>query len=240
VTRHSQILIAYNNEPSIERCLRSASFANEAVAIDGGITDKSAAIAASCGARVVAPDWPGFGLQKNRALQAATGDWVLSLDADEWIEPPLAAELTVTIAGADTADQMPRRSSFCGVSVNHCDWWSDYVLRLFRRLPTLSFTIASSTVGSGASPSRSTMRQSSMPLRRRKRSSTTRWPGQVIWPKAAIRPADSAPRFTPPAPSRGTFILQAGFLDGVTGWREANYNRRYAYRKWQALRSMRQ
>ena len=81
-------------------------------------------------------DWPGFGPQKNRALDLATGDWVLSLDADEWLTEASAAEIRSAIASANqgvAAYRLPRRSSFCGRLMRHSGWWPDHVVRLFRR-----------------------------------------------------------------------------------------------------------
>ncbi len=80
-------------------------------------------------------DWPGFGAQKNRALELATGDWVLSLDADEWVTPELRAEIEHAIGapGNLAAFRMPRLSSYCGRFMRHSGWWPDYVTRVFRR-----------------------------------------------------------------------------------------------------------
>ena len=113
--RLSLIVITKNEAAAIARCLRSADFADEIVVLDSASADKTAEIARSLGARViVSADWPGFGPQKNRALREASGDWVLSLDADEWIEPALAAEIKAAIARADAADgyEIPRHSRF--------------------------------------------------------------------------------------------------------------------------------
>jgi glycosyltransferase involved in cell wall biosynthesis len=79
-------------------------------------------------------DWPGFGAQKNRALDLATGDWVLSLDVDEYLSPELAEEVQRTIS-APAADvySLPRLSSYCGRPMRHSGWWPDHVERLFRR-----------------------------------------------------------------------------------------------------------
>ena len=119
----------------IERCLRSVAFADALVVVDSGSTDDTVKVAEACGARVVTTvDWPGFGAQKNRALALAESDWVLSLDADEWLETEAASEVRAAIARGDAdAYELPRRSRFCGQVVRHCGWSPDYVCRLFRR-----------------------------------------------------------------------------------------------------------
>lgn len=134
--RLSLIIIARDEEASIGRCLSSVSFADEIIVVENESTDKTVDIARQFGARVIsAPDWKGFGVQKNRALEAATGDWVLSLDADEWVGEELAAEIKAVIAAPNGIDgyEIPRRNRFCGRIILHCGWHPDYVTRLFRR-----------------------------------------------------------------------------------------------------------
>ena len=83
--RLSVILITKNEAHNIEDCLRSVQgLADEIVVVDSGSSDGTVEIAQRLGAQVtVTADWPGFGVQKGRALARATGQWVLSLDADE-------------------------------------------------------------------------------------------------------------------------------------------------------------
>lgn len=133
--RLSAIIIAKNEAAHIADCLDSLVFCDERVVLDGGSADDTVALAQAHGARVVsAPDWQGFGPQKNLALSQATGDWVLSLDADERVSPALADEIgnAITEARAD-GYEMPRRSSFCGRMMRYSGWHPDFVLRLFRR-----------------------------------------------------------------------------------------------------------
>ena len=136
VTTVSAIVIVRNNERMIARCIESLRWADEIVVVDSGSRDRTPDICRSLGAQVhVTSDWPGHGPQKNRALDRATCDWVVSVDSDEWITPALQAEIVRTIAQADALNgyAMPRRSSFCGRPMQHSGWWPDYVLRLFRR-----------------------------------------------------------------------------------------------------------
>ncbi|HEX4984463.1 MAG TPA: glycosyltransferase family 2 protein [Burkholderiales bacterium] len=131
----SVVIIARNEQASIARCLESVAWADEVVVLDSGSTDDTVRICREHGARVHETDWPGFGPQKNRALGCATGDWVLSLDADEWVTPALRDEIvrTVSRSGDVRAYRMPRSSSFCGRFMRHSGWWPDHVVRLFRR-----------------------------------------------------------------------------------------------------------
>ena len=104
--------------------------------LDSGSTDGTLEVARELATTVrQTADWPGHGPQKNRALDLATGDWVLSLDSDEWVTPELRAELEAAMAVPDdrAAFALPRRSSFCGRFMRHSGWWPDYVTRLWRR-----------------------------------------------------------------------------------------------------------
>lgn len=131
----SIILITKNESINLVACLSTLSFAQEWIVVDSGSTDSTVEIARRFGASVlITQDWPGFGKQKNRALDLATGDWVLSIDADERVTPELAAEIQMAIStsSADIFD-IPRRTSFCGQWIDHCGWSPDRVARLFRR-----------------------------------------------------------------------------------------------------------
>jgi glycosyltransferase involved in cell wall biosynthesis len=131
----SVIVITRNESARIAACLESVAFAGERVVVDSGSTDDTVAIARSMGARVVeTADWPGFGPQKNRALDLATGDWVFSIDADERVTPRLREEIEAAVAkGAFAAYTVGRRSSYCGQYMNHSGWYPDRVVRLVRR-----------------------------------------------------------------------------------------------------------
>jgi glycosyltransferase involved in cell wall biosynthesis len=134
--RLSVIVITRNEQQAIARCLESVRFADELVVLDSGSTDRTVEICESLGARVVTtPDWPGFGPQKNRAAAFATGDWLLSIDADEWVSPELADDIRRAVGSANSvvAYELPRLSSFCGRSIRHAGWWPDNIVRLFRR-----------------------------------------------------------------------------------------------------------
>lgn len=132
----SVILITKNEEANLKDCLESISFANEIIVVDSQSSDKTIEIAQSFGAKVeITNDWPGFGPQKNRALNLATQDWVLSIDADERVTPELKDEILAVINGISSADcyAIPRLSWYCGRFIKHSGWYPDYVDRLFKR-----------------------------------------------------------------------------------------------------------
>ena len=144
----SVIVIAKDEEASIARTLRSVAFADEIVVVDSGSTDRTVDIAREHGAKVtVTADWPGFGPQKNRALDLATGDWVLSLDADEWLtaesrrrdpacrraatrrtSPPIGCRAARASADASCATRAGGRTTSCGCSAAAARRFSDDVV----------------------------------------------------------------------------------------------------------------
>lgn len=134
-TRLSVAIITLNEERNLAECLASVAFADEIVVVDGGSHDRSCEIARAAGARVIeAPDWQGFGVQKNRAIAACSGDWVLSIDADERVPPKLRDEIQTALSNsAFDVYEIPRSSYYCGRFMRHSGWWPDHVRRLFRR-----------------------------------------------------------------------------------------------------------
>ncbi|WP_230311684.1 glycosyltransferase family 2 protein, partial [Legionella pneumophila] len=99
----SVIIITKNEEANIRRCLESVHFADEIIVLDSGSTDNTLAIAREYTDKVFSTDWQGYGIQKDRALQKAQGDWVLNLDADESVSSELRQEILQAIS-SDTAD----------------------------------------------------------------------------------------------------------------------------------------
>ena len=94
----SVVIITFNEEANIGRTLQSvqplvADGKGEVIVVDSGSTDRTVEIAKSFGAKVFVEEWKGFAAQKNSAIDKASGDWILSLDADEELDPALVSEL---------------------------------------------------------------------------------------------------------------------------------------------------
>lgn len=130
----SVIIITKNEASHIGRCLESVSWADEIIVLDSGSQDETVPICRQYTDKVYETDWPGFGIQKQRALDKASGDWVLSIDADEVVTPELRAEIEKALQQAHyNGYEIPRLSNYCGRQIRHGGWWPDHVLRLFRR-----------------------------------------------------------------------------------------------------------
>lgn len=131
----SACVIAFNEEAKIEECLRSVQgLCGEVIVVDSHSTDRTRELAAALGARVVERDWPGHIDQKNFAIEQATGDWVLCLDADERVTPELRAAIERALA-APAADgyTVNRRNIYLGRWIRGGGWYPDRKLRLVRR-----------------------------------------------------------------------------------------------------------
>jgi glycosyltransferase involved in cell wall biosynthesis len=135
MNRLSVTIIAWNEEERLRACLESVAWADEIVVVDAESADKTASLAREFTDKVWVRPWPGFGVQKNFALDQATGRWILSLDADERVTPELALRITAIVNEDGPADGylIARRNLFWGAWVRHGGLYPDYQLRLFRR-----------------------------------------------------------------------------------------------------------
>ncbi len=155
----SVVIVTLNEEANLGRTLESvkplvADGKGEIIVVDSGSTDRTVKIAKSFGAKVFLEEWKGYAAQKNSAIDKATGDWILSLDADEEVNSQLQQALLELFAalsrlstiekktdgvcdsqpGADFAGlSIPRKNEFLGRWIKHGGFWPDPKLRLFRR-----------------------------------------------------------------------------------------------------------
>lgn len=131
----SVVIITYNEEKNIGRCIRSVqSFADEVVVLDSFSTDHTVDIALEMGAVVTSQTFYGYISQKNRAIQLASHDFVLSLDADEAVSEQLAAAIReAKHQQSHQAYSMNRSNWYRGKFIRHGLWYPDRKLRLFDR-----------------------------------------------------------------------------------------------------------
>lgn len=131
----SAVIITYNEERNIARCIESVKpVVDEVVILDCFSTDRTREISEEHGARFYQQEFLGFAKQKNRAVALASHDIVLSLDADEY----LSSELTQSILQVKNAWEKDgymfnRLSSFEGTWIKTCGWYPDQKLRLWDR-----------------------------------------------------------------------------------------------------------
>jgi glycosyltransferase involved in cell wall biosynthesis len=136
--RLSVIIITRNEQEMIRDCLESVKWAEEIVLVDSGSTDKTCKIAKKYRAKIVESpaQEPRFSEWRNKGFQAARGDWVLYLDADERVTPQLKKEILSTIYHLPStiyAFAIPRRNILLGKEMHFGGWSPDYVKRLFKK-----------------------------------------------------------------------------------------------------------
>src|SRR5579863_2023554 len=141
----SVVLITQNEERNLPRTLESVmplvrDGKGEIIVVDSGSTDRTVEIAQSFGAKVFVEAWKGFAAQKNSAMDKASMDWVLQLDADERLEQKLASEIEIALKGSATMGGLmlsgfwiPRKNFFLGRWIRHGGFYPDPKLRLIRR-----------------------------------------------------------------------------------------------------------
>jgi glycosyltransferase involved in cell wall biosynthesis len=131
----SAFLIVRNEAADIAGCLNSLKgLANEVIVVDSHSTDETVAICRQSGARVFTRVFDGYGSQKQYALEQTTGNWVLSIDADERITPGLADEIRRVLENPTHAGYEIRRTFyFLGHPLRFGGQGADWVLRLFRK-----------------------------------------------------------------------------------------------------------
>ncbi|MDO8619194.1 MAG: glycosyltransferase family 2 protein [Candidatus Daviesbacteria bacterium] len=131
----SVIVIAKNEEDRIKTCLESVKFADEIIVFDNGSTDNTVKIARGFTDRVYSADISDFANLRNKAMEKATGDWVLYVDADERILEPLKSEITQIISSESdkSAYALSRRNVIFGTEAKYGPFWPDWVIRLVRK-----------------------------------------------------------------------------------------------------------
>lgn len=135
MTSLSVIIITKNEAKNITACLESVKFADEIIVLDSGSTDETVQICLRYTQAVFQVDWPGYGEQKNRAIQKCNKDWVFSIDADEVVSQELAKAIqkVISMDNSFNAYSIRRKSTYCHQFMYHGDWRNDYSIRLFRR-----------------------------------------------------------------------------------------------------------
>jgi len=136
----SVVLITQDEEKNLPGTLESVlplvrDGRGEIIVVDSGSTDRTLEIARSYGARIFPERWKGFAGQKNSAIEKASGDWVLQLDADEPLEPELAIEIDSALNSQPNLQGfcIPRKNFFLGRWIKHGGFYPDPKLRLIRR-----------------------------------------------------------------------------------------------------------
>jgi len=132
----SAVIISKNEETNIAECLKSISWVNEIILVDAESTDKTVALAKNFTSKIIINKWEGFVRQKNIALDQASNEWILNIDADERVSPLLKEEI-INLSDKDIDGYYLRRENyFLDKHIKSCGWDNDYQLRLVRKSKT--------------------------------------------------------------------------------------------------------
>lgn len=128
----SAVLIVKNEEKKLSDCLRSLHWVDEIIVLDSGSSDNTRQIAESFSAKFfVDTDWQGFGVQRERAAQFVSSDWIFMIDADERVTPELEKNIRIAVQ-QEPAIWMVNRLCWCfGRFIKHSGMHPDWVPRLY-------------------------------------------------------------------------------------------------------------
>ena len=244
----SLCVITLNEEENLERCLESAAdLVDEIVILDSGSTDGTQGIAEKFGARLETQEWLGFVGQKNRLIDLAQNKWILSLDADEALSPPLreeikqlkAREIPDTVSGFS----MPRCVFYEGKWIRHGDWYPDRLVRLFRREKGRfegGKVHERLEVDGGIELLKGDIEHYSFMDAADHRARGGKY--AKLWAETAFESGKRASALDPWTHAMfrwiRSFLLRGGFLDGRRGAQIAAISSREVFRKYQLLREM--
>jgi glycosyltransferase involved in cell wall biosynthesis len=228
MTPLSVVIITYNEEENIRRCIASAApVADEIVVLDSFSTDHTVEVAKELGAIVHQQAFTGYGAQKNAATALATHDYILFLDADELLSEELLASIRQEKEKGFTADgyTMNRLSNYCGKWIRHGSWYPDRKVRLVNRHKaswSLDIVHESLQITSGAAPGHLKgdllhYTYATVDQHMEKNNKYSRLSAQLLYQKGkSATPVKLI--FSPFWAFFSSYILRGGFLDGWYGW----------------------
>jgi len=131
----ASITITKNEERNIVACLESLRWVDEVIVVDAESTDRTVELAKTYTPHVFVRPWPGYGPQKNFAMEQTVADWIFIVDADERASSELRDEIAALLKndGPAVAYRMPRKNFYYGCWIRGAGQYPDPQLRLFRR-----------------------------------------------------------------------------------------------------------
>ncbi len=237
----SATLITLNEQDSIERAIRSVEWADEILVVDSGSTDRTVEIAESLGARVLHRDWTTFADQKQFAADQASNDWIFSLDADEEVTPELRDEIFAIKNKGTGAHgfKIPRLAFYMGRPIRHSGWYPDAQLRFYDRSKGHWKNVpVHESVQISDTSKILRLKSDILHFSVQSASHHHRMIGERYAPLAAKSMFDAGRRTTffglmlsGPASFLRSYVLKAGFLDGIQGIAIANFAAHHAFLK---------
>jgi glycosyltransferase involved in cell wall biosynthesis len=241
----SATIITYNEERNLPRAIESLRCADEILVVDSGSSDRTIEIAEKLGAKIIDSPWPGYAKQKNLAAERAENDWILSLDADESLSEALEAEIWRMKKNGPQFDAytMPRMARYLGKWIHHSGWYPDRKIRLYHRAKatwTGDFVHESVKVDGTIGHMDGNLLHFTCDSLSEHLKTMDRYTTLAAEQLVASRQKVTGARliFEPPWTFLNTYVLKAGFLDGVEGLAIANMAALYNFLKYAKARFM--
>ena len=245
----SVVIITFNEERNIERCLLSVQeLADEILVVDSFSKDKTLTICEKYQAKVIQNPFEGHIQQKNFAMEQASNDWILSLDADE----ALSEELALAIKQVKSAEkpkvnlyEMNRLTNYCGSWVKHCGWYPDTKVRLVNRRFAKWGGVNPHDKLEGSKQEKVEFLKGDI-LHYSYYTKEDHLKQIEYFSKIAagelVKQGKNVGQFTVylkmAAQFFKSFVLKRGFLDGKTGWQISKLSAFATYRKYSLLRTL--
>ena len=219
----SVIIAAKDEADEIAECIASVSWAGEVIVVENDSTDDTVRVAQAAGATVFGHPFTTIGRQRNVAIERASHDWILVVDADERGTPPLGDEVRRVISNGSAASayRVRRRNYFLGREIRHGGWERDRPVRLFRnRLryderPVHEHVVTDGAVGELTEPMIH-YPYASLDEYFAKLGRYSRWWAEQSYARGRRTSAWTV-AFRPPARFFSMYVLRGGFLDGAAG-----------------------
>lgn len=235
----SAAIIALNEEKKIADAVASLKWADEIIVVDSGSTDDTCKIAEEHGARVVFNEWQGFARQKQFAVEQAANDMIFSLDADEVVSPELANEISSIRHEPADGYRIPRLAFYMGRAIYHSGWYPDRQLRLFdRRKGVWNNNLVHESVEMAADTRIIELKGHILHYSVDSAVHHHRMIGERYAPLAALQAFEKGKRtnalkvaIAGPVAFFRSYVLKAGFLDGLPGFCIASFAAHHAFLK---------
>ena len=237
----SAVIITFNEENNVGDAIESVSWADEVIVVDSESSDRTREIAEAAGAKVITRKWEGFAPQKQFAAGRAENDWIFSLDADERVSSELREEILALKAEKTTSDgyKVPRLSIYMNQSIRHGGWYPDWQLRLFdRRKGRWKDVLIHESFKMDDGSLTGKLAGDIFHYSVEDAAHHHRMIGERYAPLAARQMFDDGHRtsrlkilLAGPAAFVRTYLLKAGFLDGLPGFVIAKFAAHHAFLK---------
>ena len=243
--RLSAAIITLNEERNVARVVESLRCCDEIVIVDSGSTDRTVAIARELGVCVLENPWPGYAAQKNFAAEHCSNDWILSLDADESLSESLEGDIWQIKKHGPQFDAytMPRMAQYLGRWIHHSGWYPDRKVRLYNRQKARwqgEFVHESVKVDGRIGHFESNLLHFTCDSLSEHLKVMDRYTTLAAEQLLAIgeKPTWGRLIFEPPWTFFQTYVLKAGYLDGMEGLAIANMAALYNFVKYAKARFM--